>query len=179
LDCDGRQDHDRRARSRVEEARSQTATELLVSHDRGTAFTASLLPSPGFPCQLEELVPPVVWAHCPTGTESGVWRSLDYRQTFEQANGSVPHGGPGESNAAVFAAASATTAVVGYQQLYRTADAGASYAPVDPAGSMWQYLGFTDATHGVALGILDGSQGSEQLFYTTDDGASFHAVPIS
>ncbi|HUJ34546.1 MAG TPA: hypothetical protein VLW51_05010, partial [Solirubrobacteraceae bacterium] len=55
-----------------------------------------------------------------------------------------------------------TTAVVGYQQLYRTADSGATYTPVaitespgaDSQVVAWAYLGFTDATHGVGLGYV-------------------------
>ncbi len=157
---------------------SGPGTELLVSHDDGATFSASQVPSPGFPCQFEELDPPVVWGQCPTGTESAVWRSLDSGRTFAPASGLVAAAGHGQPNSATFAAASASTAVVGYQQLYRTIDGGTSWAPVGPAGFTWQYLGFTDARHGVALGIPDRSQASEQLFYTTDGGASYHAVPI-
>ena len=47
--------------------------------------------------------------------------------------------------------------MVGYQQLYRTTDGGARYLRASgPRGvTWWQYLGFTDATHGVALGSFD------------------------
>jgi hypothetical protein len=69
--------------------------------------------------------------------------------------------------------------VVGYQQLYRTANGGASYQPVGPAGITWQYLGFTDATHGVALGYAGSNAPShERLYYTTDGGATYHLVPM-
>jgi hypothetical protein len=107
---------------------------------------------------------------------SSVWRSTDGGATFQLAAGGTP--GIGElANSAAFAASSATTAVVGDQQLYRTADGGGSYTPATgPTGiTSWQYLGFTDATHGVALGAA-GSQ--ERLYYTTDGGISYHAVAI-
>jgi photosystem II stability/assembly factor-like uncharacterized protein len=109
---------------------------------------------------------------------SEVWRSTDGGVTFQLASGGT--GGPGDGipNSAAFAAASAGTAVVGGQQLYRTSDGGESYAPVGPAGiTAWQYLGFTDATHGVALGYQGvEDQSHERLYYTTDGGASYHLV---
>jgi hypothetical protein len=153
--------------------------DVLVSHDQGIQFARYPSPSPGLGCDFEELAPRVVWAHCPTGTLSSVWRSTDGGATFQLAAGGTPGIGGigGLANSAAFAAASATTAVVGDQQLYRTADGGESYTPTTgPTGiTSWQYLGFTDATHGVALGAA-GSQ--ERLYYTTDGGASYHAVAI-
>jgi photosystem II stability/assembly factor-like uncharacterized protein len=150
-------------------------TALLISRDHGANFSRYRSPVPGLGCEYEEMQPPVVWAHCATGTESGVWRSTDGGRTFRLASGGstsrmmLP-------NAAAFAAASTTTAVVGYQQLYRTADAGASYQPVGPAGLTWAYLGFTDATHGAALALAPG--GGEQLFYSTNAGLSYAPVAI-
>ncbi len=83
-------------------------------------------------------------------------------------------------NSALFAAASDTTAVVGYRQLYRTRDAGATWTPVGPSSVVqWAYLGFTDSTHGVALGYVGSvSAANERLYYTTDAGQSYHLVPI-
>ena len=149
---------------------------VLVSHDQGISFAR--YPSPGYGrgCSFQELSPPVVWAHCGGGMLGEMWRSTDAGATFALANG-----GPGLEvpNSAQFAAASATTAVFGLQQLYRTGDAGKSYVPVGPAGiGSWQYLGFTDATHGVALGLGSQPGSREQLYYTTDAGRSYHLVPI-
>jgi hypothetical protein len=152
---------------------------VVVSHDGGAHF--SRYPSPsGLPCDFEEQAPPVVWAHCATGTESAVWRSTNGGRTFTGQPSRT--GGAGiapEPNSAPFAAASSKTAVVGYQQLYRTADGGVTYSVVGPRGVTWEYLGFTDATHGVALGFPTGSSPShEQLYYTTDGGVSYHVVAI-
>ena len=149
---------------------------VLVSHDQGITFARFPSPSPGLGCDFEELASPVVWAHCPTGMLSAVWRSTDGGVTFQLAVGGTGAVG-GLANSAAFAAASATTAVVGAQQLYRTGDGGESYTAVTgPTGiTSWQYLGFTDATHGVAFGSA-GSQ--ERLYYTTDGGVSYHPVAI-
>jgi photosystem II stability/assembly factor-like uncharacterized protein len=107
---------------------------------------------------------------------SGTWRSSDGGQSF------TPVKGPRElPNSAAFGSASASTAVVGYRQLYRTADGGASWTPTSgPSGiTWWQYIGFTDPTHGVALGYVGSlSTANERLYYTTDGGASYHQVPI-
>jgi photosystem II stability/assembly factor-like uncharacterized protein len=149
---------------------------VLISNDGGASFAASPAPSPGFPCQFAAPEPPVVWAHCPTGTASGVWRSTDGGAHFTPTAGIEPV----LPNSATFAVASATTAVVGYQQLYRTTDAGATWTPVGPSGIVqWAYLGFTDSTHGVGLAYLGSlAPADERLFYTTDAGESYHTVPL-
>ena len=151
---------------------------VLVSYDGGASFSAYPAPSSGLPCQFEAPEPPWVWAHCATGTESGVWRSTDGGVSFAGAISPGAH--LMLSNSAAFGAASATTAVVGYNQLYRTGDAGATWTPVGPSGiAQWAYLGFTDPTHGVALGYVGSiSPGNERLYYTTDAGLSYHLVPM-
>jgi photosystem II stability/assembly factor-like uncharacterized protein len=149
---------------------------VLVSNDGGASFTASPAPSPGLPCQFAAPSPPVVWAHCATGTESGVWRSSDDGAHFTVV---VSHG-LSLPNSAAFAAASDSTAVVGYQQLYRSSDNGTSWSPVGPSGiAQWAYLGFTDPTHGVALGYVGQiAPGNERLYYTTDAGQTYHPVSV-
>jgi photosystem II stability/assembly factor-like uncharacterized protein len=158
---------------------AQYGDRVVISHDGGATFSRYPAPS-GLPCSFEEQAPPVVWAHCATGMDSAVWRSTDGGRTFA---GQPPNtGGVGiapEPNSAPFAAASSTTAVVGYQQLYRTNDGGVTYSHVGPHGVTWEYLGFTDSTHGVALGFPPGSSpGHEQLYHTTDGGLTYHLVPI-
>ncbi len=152
---------------------------VLVSHDGGATFTTYPAPSPGFPCQFSAPDPPVVWAACPTGTESGVWRSSDGGAHFTIAAGT------GTSlrlaNSAPFAAASSSIAVVGAQpMIYRSDNSGALWSQVGPSGvAQWAYLGFTDATHGVALGYMGSTaQANERLYYTIDAGQTYHLVPL-
>jgi hypothetical protein len=156
--------------------------KLLASHDSGASFNSYPVPSPGLPCQFQEMAPSVLWEHCATGMMSDVWRSLDGGASFRLAGcaGCGPGADgqlPPQPNSAAFAAASSTTAVVGYQQLYQTSDSGAQWTPVGPKGLNWVYLGFTDATHGVGL-ATSGSGTDERLYYTTDAGVSYHPVPI-
>jgi hypothetical protein len=164
----------------VESESTSGPLQLLVSHNRGASFTRYAAP-PNVACHFEEPATSVIWAHCATGMLSGIWRSTDGGAHFTPASGSGTARGALElPNSAAFGAASATTAVVGYQQLYRTADGGASYQPVGPHGiSFWQYLGFTDPTHGVALGYAGSQIPSEtQVYYSTDGGLTYHLVSI-
>jgi photosystem II stability/assembly factor-like uncharacterized protein len=148
---------------------------VFVSGDGGKSFAAHPAPSPGLPCQFAAPEPPVVWAHCATGTQSGVWRSSDDGANFT----AVVSTGLSLPNSAPFAAASASTAVVGYQQLYRTTDDGSTWNRVGPTGIQWAYLGFTDATHGVALGFAgQPAPANERLYYTTDAGQTYHRVSL-
>ena len=93
-----------------------------------------------------------------------------------------PVHGPAQPNSALFAAATSTTAVLGADKLFRTTDGGAHYATVTSVGAVtaWQYLGFTDATHGVAIGYVGSSPtpGDERLYYSSDAGATYHLVSI-
>lgn len=155
----------------------EASNQLRVSTDHGRSFTTYPVP-PSVACQFEEPGPPVVWAHCATGMMSGTWLSAKGGANFAAVKGS---GLPELPNSAAFGSASATTAVVGYRQLYRTTDGGASWTPVTgPVGiTWWQYLGFTDPTHGIAIGYVGSEQPSnERLYYTTDAGASYHLVSI-
>jgi hypothetical protein len=153
---------------------SSAGATLAVSHNAGVSFSQVSSPSKGLPCDFEETAPGVVWAHCATGTESATWRSTTSGTSFSAIHG------PSLPNSALFAAASSTTAVLGANGLYRTTDAGARYAPVTGIGAVtaWQYLGFTDATHGVAIGYVGSAPtpDSERLYITTDGGASYHLM---
>lgn len=155
---------------------SGSGATLAVSHNAGVTFTQASSPSKGLPCDYEEPAPAIVWAHCATGTESATWRSTNSGATFQPVHGPEP----GLPNSALFAAASSSTAVLGANTLLRTVDAGAHYAPVTGIGGVtaFQYLGFTDATHGVALGYVGSSPtpDSERLYITTDGGATYHLV---
>jgi photosystem II stability/assembly factor-like uncharacterized protein len=149
-------------------------TNVLVSGDGGQSFTAHPAPSPGLPCLFAAPTPPVVWARCATGMDSGVWRSSDGGANFT----AVVSTGLSLPNSAPFAAASSSTAVVGYQQLYRTTNDGSTWNQTGPTGIRWAYLGFTDATHGVALGFAGQNATDERLYYTTDAGQTYHRVSL-
>jgi photosystem II stability/assembly factor-like uncharacterized protein len=154
---------------------SGAGATLAVSHNAGVSFTQEPSPSKGLPCDFQEPTSGVVWAHCATGTESATWRSTDNGAHFQSVHG------PELPNSALFAAASATTAVLGANTLYRTTDGGAHYAPA-PTGlagvTAWQYLGFTNATDGVAIGYVGSTPAAvnERLYVTTDGGASYRLV---
>jgi hypothetical protein len=151
---------------------SDSGGALAISHNAGVTFGQESSPSKGLPCHFEEPVSGVVWAHCATGTESATWRSTDSGAHFR----SVP--GPPQPNTGLFAAASADTAVLGAGTLFRITGAGTHYAAIATgATSHLQYLGFTDATHGVALGY-DGSPtaANERLYYSSDGGATYSLV---
>jgi hypothetical protein len=153
-------------------------TNLLVSHNGGASFATYPVPSPGLPCEFEGAASPDAWAHCVTGTESGVWVTHDGGANFTSAEPTTGH--LMLPNSAVFGAASGTTAVVGYQQLYRTGDGGQTWTPVGPPGiTEWTYVGFTDVTHGVAIGYVGSiAAGNQRLYYTTNAGQSYHLVPL-
>jgi photosystem II stability/assembly factor-like uncharacterized protein len=151
--------------------------QLAVSHDGGASFRHYSAP-PSVSCQFEEQTPPVVWAHCATGMLSALFRSTNYGAAFGHPSPKAPE----LPNSAAFGSASSNAAVMGYRQLYRTADGGASWRPVTgPSGiTWWQYLGFTDATHGAAIGYVGSAPvaGNERLYYTTDGGLTYHRVTV-
>jgi hypothetical protein len=149
--------------------------KLAISHNAGVSFTAQAAPS-SLPCDFEEPTHDVIWAHCATGTESATWRSTDAGAHFHALAGPTP----GLPNSALFAAASDATAVLGATTLERITDGGGHVAPVPGVGPVtaWQYLGFTDAAHGVAVGYVGTSPtpANERLYYTSDGGASYRLV---
>ncbi|HEY1568070.1 MAG TPA: hypothetical protein VGF68_13670 [Solirubrobacteraceae bacterium] len=149
---------------------------LEVSQNSGVDFTREDSPSKGLPCAFQEPATGVIWAHCATGTESATWRSTDSGSHFQALRGPEP----GLPNSALFAAATSTTAVLGADKLYRTSDGGAHYTVVSSvaAVSAFQYLGFTDASHGVAIGYVGSAPtpDTERLYVTSDGGATYHLV---
>ncbi len=152
----------------------QSGSHLLVSGDLGAHFMRRRGVKHAGGCGYDG-GPGALWALCTTGmAPDDVVLSHDLGNSFTTA-AQVPNG-PIDA----FAAASGTTAVAsGQGPLYVTNNAGASWMPVAAPSANWTYLGFTDATHGVAIGEFgNGNQPDYRVYYTIDGGASYHYVPI-
>jgi photosystem II stability/assembly factor-like uncharacterized protein len=151
-----------------------SGTHLLVSDNGGASFRRVGGTHRVSDCTYDG-GPQALWALCSTGMAPDViLLSTNSGNSFSSA-AQVPDG-PIDS----FAAATAAVAVAsGQGPLFHTSDAGASWTPVSAPAANWIYLGFTDATHGVAIGGFGkGGQQDYRLYYTTDAGASYHRVMI-
>ncbi len=152
----------------------QSGSHLLVSTNQGNHFRRVGGVRNAGDCSYDGGTL-ALWALCTTGmAPDEVLLSGNSGDTFTAA-AQVPDG-PIDA----FAAATGTAAVAaGQGPLFRTTNAGASWTRVNAPSGGWTYLGFSDPTHGVALGNF-GSGGHQQnrLYYTTDAGASYHLVPI-
>jgi photosystem II stability/assembly factor-like uncharacterized protein len=162
----------------------QSGDRLLVSTNDGL----DLQPGANLPaqnCSFDATVDAsTIWAACNAPPEVGTLsRSTDAGKSFTSYGSWV---GPVQS----FGAFSATGAVAGSVRLFRTVDGGRTWQliPGLPKSPIWSYIGFTDATHGVAVGEFGGSSTSDsgtsvpgtwRLYYTTDAGTSYHYVPIT
>lgn len=154
--------------------------DVYISKNSGATFVRVGTPPPSVECSFASTGGSVIWAPCATGTLSGVWRSTDGGHSFASADGSSGQTRlPELPNSAAFGAASGRTAVAGYDSLWRTTDGGRRWRAVSGLATAveWTYLGFTDSTHGVAIGQFSTSP-RWRLYYTTDAGASYHYVPI-
>jgi photosystem II stability/assembly factor-like uncharacterized protein len=151
---------------------------VMISNDIGSSWNVQRLPDV-VACNFE-VQDGVIWAPCATGMMGGLWRSTDNGSHWSGVGGDAAagRGGAGsQPNSAPFGAASATTAVYGARNLYRTTDGGKTWSQVGPSGaSTWLYIGFTDSTHGVAIGQF---AEVNRIYYTTDGGASYHLVAVS
>jgi photosystem II stability/assembly factor-like uncharacterized protein len=151
---------------------------LLTSVDSGRTWAVEHLPVEDLGCSFDVVRLPVVWVQCATGMMSGIWRSSDDGRSFAQP--AAREGSPSLPNSAVFAAASDSTAIAGFQDIERTTDAGRHWHVVGPkprTNIVWSYLGFTDAAHGV--GIVMNNAGRKTrfaLWATSDAGAHWRRV---
>jgi photosystem II stability/assembly factor-like uncharacterized protein len=151
-----------------------SGTHLLVSDNGGASFRRVGGTHRVSDCTYDG-GPQALWALCSTGmAPDDILLSTNSGNTFSTA-AQVPDG-PIDS----FAAATATVAVASSQgPLFHTGDAGTSWSPVNAPSANWIYLGFTDATHGVAIGGFGkGGRQNYRLYYTTDGGISYHRVMI-
>jgi hypothetical protein len=152
----------------------QSGDRLFISNDHGNHFARKRGVRNAGDCAYDG-GPQALWALCSTGmAPDEILLSSDSGNTFRAA-AQVPNGPIG-----TFAAASGTVAVAsGQGPLYRTTDGGATWTPATAPSADWTYLGFSDPTHGVAIGNFGtGGHQDLKLYYTIDGGASYHFVPI-
>ena len=94
----------------------------------------------------------------------------------------MPYTGVPDGPIQGFAAASGELGVIAaYQRMYRTTDGGSHWSPVLglPTAFSATSIGFSDSTHGWAIGgVGSGRSWRMRLYYTTDAGASYHLVRI-
>lgn len=154
------------------------SSQLLISHDQGNAFSRNGTLGFGPPSTVQPVTRSVIWAFCSGGMMGHVLRSANGGHSFRLVQGGTEGAGAsGEYHAAVFAAASASTAVVGFGQLLRTTDAGRSYERVGPRGQQWTFLAFSDPTHGVALaGPPFRTPPANHLYVTANAGRTFALI---
>jgi len=154
----------------------QSGSRMLISNDQGKHFSRARGVVRAGDCGYDAVADPfAIWALCTTGmAPDDILLSTNDGNTFTTA-AQVPNG---PINA--FAAAASSVAVAsGQGPLYRTTNSGGTWTPVAAPSADWTYLGFTDATHGVALGSFGTKRRQHgRLYYTTDGGASYHYVPI-
>ena len=152
----------------------QSGSHLLVSNDQGTHFRRVGGVRHAGDCSYDGGLQ-ALWALCSTGmAPDEVLLSSDGGNTFRAA-AQVPDG-PINS----FGAADGTIAVAsGQGPLFRTTNGGATWTRVSAPSAAWTYIGFSDPTHGVALGNF-GTGGHQQnrLYYTINGGQSYHLVQI-
>jgi hypothetical protein len=157
--------------------------QILVSHDQGATFTASQPPLFETSCDPEEPAPDVVWMLCRGGMMDGLYRSTDGGFTFSPPPG-LTVGSQNSSGvwpgSTTLGAASATTAVLGGQQLFRTTNGGSIFkrVPLPVAAGGWD-VAFMNDRQGLALGGFGQSAyPAGRLYYTADGGASYHRVRL-
>ncbi len=160
----------------------QTQTRTLISTDQGAHYKAARGLPTDMNCQFETAVPsPDFWALCfRAAADPGgeLLRSSDAGASWARMRYRGVRDGPIQG----FAAASGEVAVIAaYQHMYRTTDAGAGWSQVAglPAAFSATNIGFSDSTHGWAIGgIGRGRRWRMRLYYTSDAGASYHRVGL-
>jgi photosystem II stability/assembly factor-like uncharacterized protein len=142
---------------------------LLASTDSGRHFgTQTACPSAlGF-ANIYAVDASVLWVTCATGTEATTLRSVDGGQHF------VGVGHPGIANFASIGGVSSTTAVIGAQALFRTADGGKTYGTVEDNQTQWSVVGFTTSVNGFVMDTQTSNQ--RALWRTNDAGAHWYRV---
>lgn len=160
----------------------ETQRRALISDDWGAHFRLGGRLPVGMGCKFDTAAgTPVLWALCfraAANPGGDLLRSSNAGGSWSRATTSGTQNQPIE----YFAAAAADTWVIaGYQGLYRTTNGGTTWSQASglPTGFSAFYLGFTDPTHGVAIGGYgSGRHWRIRLYGTSDGGASYHLIPI-
>lgn len=154
---------------------------LARSVDAGRTFAVGDGPCfAGLGGDVEPTSANVVWTVCPTGMMAAAARSTDGGSSF------APLDTHPLANSARLAPASDTTALLapdgGETRPLLTTDAGSTWSQpqTPPHASFWAWVGFTDAHVGAALVQTHWDPAAhvqlQQLWRTTDGGATWHAV---
>ncbi len=160
----------------------QTQTRTLISSDQGVHYRAARGLPTDMNCQFETTLPsPAFWALCfRAAADPGgeLLRSSDGGLNWAR----VPYTGVPDGPIQAFAAASGRVAVIAaYQHMYRTAGGGARWSQVAglPTAFSATNIGFSDSTHGWAIGgVGSGHSSRMRLYDTTDAGASYRLVRL-
>jgi hypothetical protein len=157
---------------------------IRSSSDRGLTFAERAGPCfAQFDGRLSAAGGGVVWAVCPSGMMAALKVSTNNGRSFSIQSFHDPGGvkRPSLTNGAAIAPSTPRVAVLdggGDGPLLRTTDDGKRWARVRQPAKINQLFWIDTTSRRVGLALVQVSSGREQLWRTTDAGASWHVVPL-